>query len=170
VRGEGPGALYYTAMLALQLPAADLEAQNRGVMIERAYFLDGTQQPITQARIGDVINVRLTITVGQEIPYFALRDTLPAGLDIRLPKVNDGRTDGGFWSWGTNVFSVVDLRDDGVTLYAGTLPRGTYVYTYQAQAMTPGEFQLLPASGVAMYQPEIFGRTQGGIFAITRDD
>jgi alpha-2-macroglobulin len=178
-RSNGTGALYYTASLRLELPVEGLEAQNRGVIVERAYFKGGTREIVTTAKTGDIINVRVSVTATQNIPYFRLDDILPAGLEIINPLLEtspynlsemmpESDLEDIFWNAGS--FSWIALQDEGATLYASYLPRGTYVYTYQVEAITPGEFQLLPASGQAVYQPDIFGRTAGGTFVITEND
>jgi alpha-2-macroglobulin len=174
-RSAGKGALYYTANLQLQLPASEVTAQTRGITVERMYFMGGTQDPVISATIGDILNVRLSITVPESVSYFRLDDVLPAGLEILIPSLqtNQGRLmelmpqkdiDEKFWFVGG--FNWVALQDTGVSLYAETLERGTYVFTYQVQAITPGTFQLLPTSGSAMYEPDVFGRTAGGTFVI----
>src|SRR5581483_10110326 len=42
-------------------------------------------------------------------------------------------------------FSHSDLRDDRVGLFAQSLPKGTFEYTYFARATTPGTYQVRPA-------------------------
>ena len=61
-----------------------------------------------------------------------------------------------------------ELRDKKVALFATWLPRGTYQYTYQMRASVPGRFLTLPAIAYQMYFPEVWGRSDGGAFTITR--
>ncbi len=37
---------------------------------------------ISSARVGDIIPVRLSMTLPQDIYYFALDDTLPVGIEV----------------------------------------------------------------------------------------
>jgi hypothetical protein len=179
-REDGTGVLYYTAHLNLRLPASEVDALNRGVMIKRQYFLDGDpENPITSAEVGETITVRLTITLPQDIYYFVLEDPIPAGtepLDTSLlttsrqvegPTLRPGNDREWFWYWGWWWFDRTEMRDEQVNLYADFLPRGTYTYTYQVRASVPGEFQTMPTEAYAFYFPEVFGRTEGELFTVT---
>lgn len=180
-RSEGDGALYYTARFDLQVPASQATALDQGIQIKREYFkADGTSKaPITTAKLGDLITVRLTITTAQDINYFVLDDPFPAGtegVDISLlttsrivENTESGwlSSDDAYWYWGWWYFEQIELRDNQITLNAEYLPRGRYTYTYQVRASTPGTFQTMPTVGSSFYFPEVFGRSNGGVFIIT---
>ncbi len=178
-RGEGPGALYYTAHLNLRLPAAEVETLSRGMTVAREYFLaDDPETPITSARVGDVITVRLTLNLPQDIYYFVLEDPIPAGtegvntsllttsIQAQDPTLRRQWDYDPFWYWGWWWFDHTEMRDEQVNLYADFLPRGTYVYTYQVRASIAGEFQTMPSHAYAFYFPEVFGRTDGTLFTV----
>jgi uncharacterized protein YfaS (alpha-2-macroglobulin family) len=61
-----------------------------------------------------------------------------------------------------------ETRDDRLFLFKENVPPGVYEYEYYLRALVPGKFQHLPAVASEMYYPEIFGRTVGGIFEITK--
>jgi len=176
IRGEGEGALYYTAHLRLRLDASAVEAIDRGVGIVREYFAAGGETPISEANMGDIITVRLTVTVPETIYYFVLEDPLPAGteaLDTSLltttnavtgPQLQPAYNPYYWWWWW--VWDHTEIRDEQVNLYADNLPPGTYVYSYQVQATVPGKFQTMPAQGYAFYFPELFGRSDGTLFTV----
>lgn len=180
-RGDGEGVLYYTTHMDLRLPAAEVDAINRGVDVQREYFLnDDPDTKINSAHIGDTITVRVTMTLTQDMYYFVLEDPIPAGTEgvntslLTTSQGADGpslqsqyRRYNPFWYWGWWWFDRTEMRDEQVNLYADFLPRGTYVYTYQLQATTPGEFQTMPSHAYAFYMPEVFGRTDGSLFTIT---
>lgn len=184
-RGEGEGALYYTAHLNLRLPAAEAEAISRGITVSREYFLAGApNEPVTAAKVGDVITVRLTITLPEDIYYFVLEDPIPAGTEgvdtsllttsrlVEGPQLERQRQNNydPYWYWGWWWFDHTEMRDEQVNLYADFLPRGTYVYTYQIRASLVGEFQTMPAHAYAFYFPEVFGRTAGMLFTVQEAD
>ncbi len=179
-RTEGDGALYYSAYLDLTLPADEVEALNRGIGVTREYYLNGDRsQPTTQAQVGDIITVRVTLTLPQDIPYFAFEDPIPAGtesIDPRLlttsasaqgPRLAMPMQSDPYWFFGWWWFDRTELRDAETRLFADFLPRGSYIYTYQLRATLAGEFQVMPAHASALYQPDVFGRTDGGVFTIT---
>ncbi|GAB4571044.1 MAG: hypothetical protein Kow0077_06630 [Anaerolineae bacterium] len=178
-RGEGTGALYYTAHMNLRLPAAEVDAISRGITVTREYFrADDPEKPVASARVGDVVTVRLTINLPEDVYYFVLEDPIPAGtegVDTSLlttsqqaagPQVRPVRDYDPYWYWGWWLFDRTEMRDEQVNLYADFLPRGTYVYTYEVRASMAGEFQTMPAHAYAFYFPELFGRTAGTLFTI----
>ena len=63
-------------------------------------------------------------------------------------------------------FSQTEIHDNRVALFATSLPKGTYHYTYLARATTAGEFKSLPATAYQMYAPEVFGRSAGATFTV----
>ncbi|MBZ0277058.1 MAG: hypothetical protein K8I60_12990, partial [Anaerolineae bacterium] len=177
-RDAGPGALYYSALLNLQLPADAVPAVSRGVQIDREYFVCANRQPVSSAQVGDTITVRLTVNVPQDVYYFALEDAIPAGLEVLDrsllttaqasydPQRECLFADDPYWYWRAWYFDRTELRDKGAVLYADFLPKGTYIYTYRVRAVTPGRFQTLPAVGYTFYDPDVFGRTNGMLFEV----
>jgi uncharacterized protein YfaS (alpha-2-macroglobulin family) len=176
IRGEGEGALYYTAHLRLRLDANEVDAINRGVGITREYFIGDSDTPVTEAMMGDIITVRLTVTIPETIYYFVLEDPLPAGteaLDTSLltttravegPQLRPQYDPYYWWYWW--IWDHTEIRDEQVNLYADYIPPGTYVYSYQVQATVPGKFQTMPSHGYAFYFPEVFGRSDGELFTV----
>jgi alpha-2-macroglobulin len=51
-------------------------------------------------------------------------------------------------------WSSVDVRDDRITFFAQTLPRGVHVIEYNLRARTPGVYRALPTFLQGMYTPE----------------
>lgn len=181
IRGEGDGVLYYTAHLSLRLLASEAEPVSRGITVSREFFAeDDPTAPVTEAQVGDVITVRVTMTLPQDIYYFVLEDPIPAGTEpvdtslltttqnAQAPSVRPDYDPHWFWGWW--LFDHTEMRDEQVALYADFLPRGTYVYTYQVRASVPGEFQTIPSHAYAFYFPEVFGRGAGTLFTVTPAD
>ena len=176
-RDDGPGALYYTAHLNLWLPVEQIPALNQGIQVERSYFLlDDPSQPITRARVGDLILVRLTVSNPGALHNVLVDDPLPAGLeavDQSLKTSPDPIIPPDFrWDqmasegWGWWYFEHVELRDERALLSASYLPAGVYVYTYVARASIPGVFQVIPATAQEFYFPEVYGRSSGSLFIV----
>ncbi|MFZ4860521.1 MAG: alpha-2-macroglobulin, partial [Desulfuromonadaceae bacterium] len=177
---SGKGRLYYTLRMRVYQDAAVVQALDQGVGVERVYglvdtdTLSPTGELTTQATLGEVVQVRLTLTVPEDMPYFMVEDMLPAGLealDTSLKTTSaladdPGLGDTGVWpAWW--YFGRTEVRDNRVALFATDLPRGTYTYTYLARATTPGAFQTLPATAMRTYAPEVFGRSAGSLFTVT---
>jgi uncharacterized protein YfaS (alpha-2-macroglobulin family) len=73
-----------------------------------------------------------------------------------------GRWDAGYWT----PFEHRELRDDRVMWSATTVYPGRFTLTYLARATTPGRFVRPPAWAEEMYDPSVFGRTEGSVFTI----
>jgi hypothetical protein len=182
IEKEGTGRLYYTLRMRYFKDAEEVEALDRGIGIEREYIAveQDTLQPtgalVSQVQTSDVVQVRLTLTVPENVHYLTVEDMLPAGLealDTSLKTVTDmaeeaelESTDDERPSWW--YFTQTSIHDNRVAMFATHLPRGTYHYTYLARAVTPGTFQTLPATAYQMYAPEVFGRSKGTSFVVTR--
>lgn len=179
VRSEGDGALYYSAHLKLRLDVSKVDKINRGVDITREYFAEGSDNSVTEAQMGDILTVRLTMTLPDSIYFFVLEDPLPAGVealdtsllttsqDVSDPQLRPTHNPYYYWWWW--YWDHTEIRDESVNLYADYLPAGTYVYSYQVRATTPGIFQTMPSHGYAFYFPEVFGRSDGELFTIMNE-
>ncbi len=181
----GDGRLYYSTYLRYFLPADEILAQNRGLSIQREYRLARCGQaadvpcPVTnQATVGDVIDVRLTLVVPNNLTYVVVEDPLPAGaeaIDTSLKTTSilaqgpdlsgepAATPEPGWIFW---LPSHSELRDEKVALFASWMPAGTYTYRYQIRASLPGEYLALPANGYQMYFPDVWGRSAGAVFTI----
>jgi uncharacterized protein YfaS (alpha-2-macroglobulin family) len=184
-RGEGEGRLYYTAHLRAFLPAEEVQALSRGIVVGRSYYAADCEedcQPIDEARVGDLVRVRLTVIAPHDLNYVIVEDPFPAGAEpvdtsLQTTSVVDtapefDRTDVDtpwwyrYWSWWW--FSNTDLRDEKLVLFATYLPAGTYEYTYLLQVGLAGEYRALPTTAYEMYFPEVMGRSDGMLFSIER--
>ncbi len=187
-RGAGHGTLYYSANLALYKPVEQLEAESRGMTVQRQYCaVKGTLNtlawdenfgdcvPVSSARPGELVEVRLTLTLPRMRNYLILEDFYPAGMEPVDPTLNTEIQDGtqpetrrintgAVWWWPT--FDHQELRDERAVFYARQLPAGTYQVRYFLRAAIPGEYRVLPANASEMYFPEVRGRSAGEVFTI----
>ncbi len=152
----------------------------------------GAGRSITSVVEGELVRVRLRLTVPTTRHFVVLDDALPAGLEAvdlslrtaatavgpgasrhddreraepndELPRWVYGTWDGGWWS----PFDHRELRDDRVVYSATVLWPGTYSATYLARATTAGTFVRPPAHAEEMYNPAVHGRSDGGTFTVT---
>ncbi len=178
-RSAGDGNLYYTAHLTAYLPVPEVEALDRGIILVRKYSLlsDPDAAPITEAEVGQAVQVSLTIIAPSDLHYVVIEDPIPAGsdaVDTQLnttsvvgtqPELNRAHPLSQGWGWWW--FSNIEMRDEKVVLYATYLPRGTYQFNYVIQPGMAGVYNVIPATGQEFYFPEVYGRTAGTIFTIT---
>jgi uncharacterized protein YfaS (alpha-2-macroglobulin family) len=191
-RGPGEGRLYYTAHLEVYLPVEEIEPLNRGIIVSRQYCDLGAAGPtledgrtscqaVEEARVGDVIQVRLTVIAPHDLYYVVVEDPLPAGAEAIDPSLattsllagapslrREAENLGwhGFYYWWWRWYSRSELRDDRVVLFADYLSAGTYTYTYTFRATQPGEYHVIPTTAYEFYFPEVFGRADGRLFII----
>jgi hypothetical protein len=191
---RGLPVYYYLTVKEIPLNRP-VRPDDTGIAVERWYesFADG--KPITEVTEGELVRVRLRITVPATRHFVVLDDALPAGLeaiDLTLrtagtpgvgmtePELEERGEEGAeeapgyFWyygSWDSGWWSPFDhkeMRDDRVVYSAAILWKGTYTATYVARATTPGVFVRPPAHAEEMYNPGVHGRSDGGVFTVKR--
>ncbi|MFO7917471.1 MAG: Ig-like domain-containing protein [Anaerolineae bacterium] len=182
---EDRGKLYYSAFLRYFLPAEEIEALNRGIIVHRQYLLEDSQEATARAEVNAALEVKLTLIAPNDLHYLVLEDPLPAGceaIDASLETSRSAEEVAGlervqeeekqeYWpSWHRPWPTHAELRDEKTVLFVDHLPRGTYEYTYRIRCSTPGEFQVMPVNAYEMYEPDIFGRSAGSRFTIKAAD
>ncbi|MBN1221594.1 MAG: Ig-like domain-containing protein [Anaerolineae bacterium] len=171
--GSSPGRLYYAAHLTYYKPTQEVRALDRGIRVSRQYrHLTASEEEgleeglIKEVKLGDVIEVKLTLVAPNALHYVVVEDPLPAGTEAIDPSLattsmaDQPSTNGHWW------FTHTELRDDKAVLFATYLPQGVYEYTYLIRATLPGEYQIRPTHAEEMYFPEVFGRSNGEVFRI----
>ncbi|HMO58268.1 MAG TPA: alpha-2-macroglobulin, partial [Roseiflexaceae bacterium] len=177
---SGRGRLYYSLRLRSFTPAAQVGALDRGISIARQYVavdsatLSPTGTLIDTAEVGQIVQVRLTISSEAELRFLTIDDPLPAGLEAldsslrtsgaagRNPQLESSDDPWPAWWY----LDRSEVRDGRTALFASYLPRGTYTFTYLARAAVPGSFQAAPSRAYQTYAPEVFGRSAGAVFTI----
>ncbi|MGB0384336.1 MAG: Ig-like domain-containing protein [Ardenticatenaceae bacterium] len=158
--------------------------------------LQSTGGQIDSVTVGDLIQVRITVDAPNALHYFTLEDPIPAGFEVVDPSllttpsqttgptvepvtgateieqlgvlvpfvatISRTRSDFYYDNWSQKI-----IRDEKVALFSQLLPRGSYEYTYLLRATVPGRYNILPTIGYQTYHPEVFGRSDGGLFTVT---
>ncbi|MFQ5878822.1 MAG: Ig-like domain-containing protein [Dehalococcoidia bacterium] len=179
--GDAPGRLYYTLHLRYFPPGEEVEAASHGVGVGREYLPAGGGASVTGASLGDLVQVRLTVVAPTDLHYAVVEDFLPAGLEPvdttlkttshemqrLLAQAQQALQPQGPRRWFYfNPFEHVEMRDNRVVLFATFLPKGVHQYVYLARATTAGQFRVMPARAYESFFPEVWGRTDGAIFAV----
>jgi uncharacterized protein YfaS (alpha-2-macroglobulin family) len=188
----GTGTLYYSAVLRRAPQELPTTALDRGFVVQR--FFEPIDDPTRQGRrfgAGDLVRIRVRVATRDARRDVAVDVPLPAGLEavdtslattaraglVADTMQSDGPDDGErgedgegedvdealFWS----PFLATEKRDDRISAYADELPPGVHTLTFVARATTLGTFALLPAEATEMYTPEVYGRSDGGVFVVT---
>ena len=144
---NGSAPVYYYLTVREVPRTRPVRPVDRGIQVERWYERVDSRQPITSILAGELVRVRLRITVPDERHFVVVDDPLPAGLeavDLSLRTVSPlgardmvraARTEQEqeepnwyFGSWDSGMWSVFDykeLRDDRVVYCATMLWKGT---------------------------------------------
>lgn len=173
-KGSG-GPLYYSAKLTSAPKDPPTHAFDGGFHLKREYVaVDGPNagQAIDSVHAGQVVKIRLTLTVPEDRHYVAIEDPLPAGFEaINTSFATASKTRaadqltpmggnyGWWWSYWRMQFDYSEQHDDRVTLFADELRAGIYRHAYLARATTPGKFTAPAAQVEAMYDPTVYGRS-----------
>jgi uncharacterized protein YfaS (alpha-2-macroglobulin family) len=192
---SGSGQLYYAAYLRVFLPVSAVQSLSRGISISRQYYAtddpcfkpvkEGEKPipctPVTKAKVGDTLQVKLSIVAPSNLYYVVVEDPLPAGAEAVDTSLKTTSQIGQgpdltlaqqpycyYCGWGWWWFTHSELRDEKVALFSTYLPAGTYEYTYQIRTGIDGTFNVMPAHAEEMYFPEVFGRSDGSTFVIEK--
>jgi hypothetical protein len=187
--GQAPAFFHATVR---EVPRArQVTPVDRGIAIERWYETVDTRRPTVSVLEGELVRVRVRLTLAAERHFVVIDDPLPAGLepvDLSLRTVSpfgygealaeeprdiaeEARGSWYYGSWDSGLWSPFDhkeLRDDRVVYSAAILWPGTYTATYLARATTAGTFVVPPAHAEEMYNPGVNGRTGGLDFTVLR--
>ncbi|HZU86566.1 MAG TPA: alpha-2-macroglobulin family protein, partial [Anaerolineaceae bacterium] len=189
-RGAGMGRLFYSVLVALEQPIAQIQASTRGLKIERTYYVASRDcvkilcqpiQSISMAQNKDIM-VRLTVYVPRKIYNVVVEDYIPAGtelINMSLASEVQVRTlgeDTNSDPWGNPFFDrnfwarsmgAPDLRDNLVRWNPLYLDAGTYEVLYYLRPTHPGTYNVIPARIYEQYNPDhMSSHTSGMLFSI----
>ncbi len=192
-RGDKPVYYAFTVNEVPSKPPVTPDMQ--GVAVERWYERFDNGEPVTSVKEGELVRVRLRVTVPADREYLAVEDPLPAGLEVvdlslgtsgslepfvtaesrEAEAFGDRDRDGPTWqswlygSWDDGWWSPWEhkaVHDDKVVYFARKLWKGSYTASYVARATTAGAFVRPPAHAEEMYNPAVQGRSDGGRFGV----
>ena len=180
VENDGEGRLYYRLGLRYAPDDFDLEALDRGFVVQRSY--EGIRNPEDVWLDGDGVwhvlagaEVRVTVTMVNDSrrTNMALVDPMPAGFEPLNPALAVSGASGAGGAGGANGWWRIwyqhqNLRDDRAEAFSSYLWPGTHEYRYVVRATTPGTFVVPPAKAEEIYAPEVFGRS-GSDMVIVQD-
>jgi hypothetical protein len=179
----GPGRLYYAARLFYSPKELKTEPVNAGVEIRREYSVQRggvwmlLQEPM-RIQSGELVKIDLFLSLPAPRNFLVVDDPVPGGLepvnrDLATASTVDAdqaefqgastsfwfTRDDWFWfGYSRWSFYHQELRHEAARFYSEWLPAGNYHLSYAAQAIAPGEFQVLPVHAEEMYDPDVFGQ------------
>ncbi len=189
-RAAGQGRLYYAAGLTVSQPVEKVTPLAEGLTVERAYYphdpscTKGEAQTCTaiqSGKAGEMVDVRLTLTLPHDMYYLAVTDYIPAGAEILDTSLKTSQLGVGGEpttqqtydprrpfekGWGWWMFNPPQIYDDHIGWTANFLPAGSYQLTYTVVLLQAGQYRVLPSRAWQLYFPEVQANTAGGTFEI----
>jgi uncharacterized protein YfaS (alpha-2-macroglobulin family) len=145
-------------------PVREFQGINAGYGITRTYtklLTDGTEKPITDLRVGDMVLVNLEVAIGGGDRYIAINDPLPAVLEAVNPDFDTQGGKGGKRAERDSEPWFCDhreIRADRALFFTDYAPgKGKFSLSYLARVIAEGDTVAPPARIEAMYQPEKYG-------------
>ena len=148
------------ASLSVLYQTPNVKASPKGVInVTREYFTrftqDGVQklrpvQDLDEIKVGDEVEVHLTLTTDSEFEYVLLDDPKPAGFE------SEDLTSG--WEWD-KLSLYRETREAATRFFINRLPAGKVTLSYVLRPTIPGKFRALPAQAQSMYAPEFGAHT-----------
>jgi uncharacterized protein YfaS (alpha-2-macroglobulin family) len=177
---EGMGRLYYRLALDYVPSKFMLKEASRGFSVKRTYQALDDQSDVTKdaagvwhIKAGASVKVKIDVDAKGARHYVALSDPMPAGFESINTSLRGSRKSfdsaagerryrpalfEDSW-WRRTWFEHENLRDDQAEAFTTLMPSGSYSYSYNVRATTPGTFVAPSCKVEEMYAPETFGRS-----------
>jgi hypothetical protein len=167
VSKEGRGRAF--ASLTWHYSTEEMPDDARGdfLSVQREYFVrqkmgeEVLLLPITdgqEVKVGDQIEVQLSVRSKHPAEYVHLKDPRAAGLEPEHP-ISRHRWDLGLW-W------FEEVRDSGTNFFFERLPQGEYTLKYRLRANMSGRFKAGPATLQCLYAPEFSAFSAGSVLEV----
>ena len=157
-----PGFAFASASWHFSTDLLPPEGDSDFLSVSRKYFVrdssgkDVVLRALTEGakvRVGDQIEVHLSLKAKHEAEYVHLRDPRAAGLEPES-QVSQYK-----WDLGLSWFE--EIRDSGTNFFFSRLPVGEYTFKYRVRANMAGAFRIGPATLQSVYAPEFNAYSAG---------
>lgn len=184
----GTGTLFYTLSMKYALPAEEQLARDEGlsVYVEISELDSGKVVTGKTLQAGTIYKAQVTLSTTKNRTFVALRVPIPSGAEVlnadfaTMPQLagtatngDAGSPEGSLDEWG-NWFapgynfglSSREIYDNEVRYFWDAFRRGRQQVEFLFRPVRSGSFTVPSATAECMYEPEIFGRTQGAVVEI----
>ena len=134
-----------------------VDSQGQATDQKRAAYQRVELKSGDEVKSGDLIEVTLGIDSKNDYEYLVFEDWKAAGMEA--VDVQSGYNPNGLGAY-------MELRDEKVSLFVQSLPRGRHNLSYRLRAEIPGKFSALPTRAEAMYAPELRANSDSMKFTI----
>jgi len=174
---DGKGQLYYTMEMKYALPDEMMPARNEGIKLSYTITDADTKEVINKPdnatsilnlTSGKLYKATIKIESTKDRTYVALRAPVPSGAEIldstfvTSGSAAEVETTGDWRHWIDNKV----IYNNEIQFFWDSFGTGSTSITYTFRAGRRGVFPTPPVMAECMYEPEIFGRTEGYLFTI----
>ncbi|MBV7331137.1 Ig-like domain-containing protein [Chloroflexi bacterium TSY] len=171
---EESSRLYYLINQRTYLAKPNIVAAGT-IQLTRTYQDPKTHEPLTQVKMGQLVEVKLQVDTSALSYYLIVEDQLPGGLEAlneRLnttPRVVYGRQQQES-HWQFYGYNYKEIHNDRVSFFVTEMGAGQRTFTYLARATRPGAFVAMPAEAYPMYDPTVWGRSSSHSLTVAADE
>ncbi|MCR5047037.1 MAG: alpha-2-macroglobulin [Treponema sp.] len=174
---SGKGRLFYTVQMKYALPEEAQTKRDEGIKVDCDIFEYESQEPIkavsedssiVELDSSKLYKARVKITSSRNRDYLALRCPIPSGAEIldstfvTTGSAGEIESSGDWRHWISNK----TIRDNEIQFFWDTFKSGECEVTFTFRPSRRGLYPTPPAQAECMYEPEIFGRSDGYLFVI----
>lgn len=169
---DGKGSLLYTTKLRYAVPAENYKAKDMGISLFYE-IRDLETDEIVESELvsGKMYKVTVNVDSPHSRDFLALRVPVPSGCEIldssyattSANAVSSVKSSGsGYWNYPDNKY----IFDNEIQYFWDKFDYGQTSLTFTIRATRRGVYPVQPVTAECMYEPEIFGRTEGRLFTI----
>ncbi|MBQ7159776.1 MAG: Ig-like domain-containing protein [Treponema sp.] len=180
---NGTGTLFYIASLTYALPAEQQKARDEGICVYTEITDARTGEKITADKLksGTIYREVVHISTTKERTFVAVRAPVPAGCEIlnsafvttaTVPPTQSNANGAGTSAsakripWYRPRISHQDIYDAEIRCFWDYFPIGCQTFEFLFRAQRTGVYQTPAVLAECMYEPEIFGRSNGTVWHI----
>ena len=132
---------------------------NEEIQVERTYrkVVPGSKGDeyieSNEFNVGDRVNIKLVVTVENDLEYVHLKDLRPAGFEPLMAK-SMHHSENRLWYYQSP-------RDVSMNYFIDWMPKGTHVFNYEVYVTSSGQFDAGNATVQCMYAPEFTAHSSG---------
>lgn len=156
-RGDGPawgGVVSQFTMPITEVKEASIpELSIRKEVSAVSPTADGIAASGDNPQVGDKVKVTLTVVCDMDLDYVAITDPRAACLQP-VEQLSGYERNDGLWMYR-------EVRSNVTNLFITTLPKGTYVFSYDCYVDRTGEYSLGVATAQSQYAPTITAHSGG---------
>jgi len=172
----GRGNIYYTAALRYAIPSEFQSFRDEGIGVFLSIYDVSTGAEVTNTALqsGKTYRARVRVSSTRDRTYLALRVPVPSGaeiLDMAFVTTASYRGTGDAGGSEGNRsrrsrLSHQAIMDNEIQYFWNQFYRGESTVTFLFRTVRRGVYPTPPVQAECMYEPEIFGRSQGLIYTI----